>query len=79
MRTILLLLIMFIQSCTKENCDLEYYPSPPRLEPYHVEYGDYNVKYVYICINGYNEVYNYYVSGDCWELDYSQNYNYDCQ
>lgn len=79
MRTILLLLIMFIQSCTKENCDLEYYPSPPRLEPYHVEYGDYNVKYVYICINGYNEVYNYYVSGDCWELNYSQNYNYDCQ
>ena len=68
MRIILLLLIMFIQSCTKENCDLEYYPSPPRLEPYYVEYGDYNVKYVYICINGYNEVYNYYVSGDRdWE------------
>ena len=79
MRIILLLLIMFFTSCTKENCDINYYPSPPRLDPYHADYGDTNVRYVYVCVNGYNEIYNYYISGDCWELDYSQDYNYNCK
>jgi hypothetical protein len=78
MRIILLLLIMFFTSCTKENCDISYYPSPPKLDPYHAEYGDNYVKYIFVCVNGYNEVYNYYISGDCWELDYSQDYNFNC-
>jgi len=55
MRTILLLVLLFI-SCDTDNCDLSEYPSSPLNEPYAVEYGDDWVKYTYICVDGFNEI-----------------------
>jgi len=42
-------------SCELDNCDLSEYPSSPVSETYHAEYGDDWVKYVYVCVDGYNE------------------------
>jgi len=80
MRTILYTLILFTLFSCSDNCDISHYPSAPFInEPYHAEYGDHSVKYIYLCRNGNNnEVYNYYIDSGCWEYYVSYQYNYNC-
>ena len=36
------------------------------------------VKYVYICIDGYNEIWTYRIEQGCWESYRNVEYNYSC-
>tara|TARA_R110001592_G_scaffold31582_3_gene111220 strand:+ start:931 stop:1173 length:243 start_codon:yes stop_codon:yes gene_type:complete len=72
-----ILLAVFI-SCS-DNCDTSYYPSPPYLEPYHAEYGNDWIKYVYLCRDGFsNEIVTYTIVEDCWQRYIEYQYNYLC-
>ena len=75
---LLLLLALTLVNCDTDNCDLSEYPSSPLSEPYAVEYGDDFVKYTYVCIDNYNEIYTYRMVGECWELYLNTQYNSRC-
>lgn len=75
---LLLLLSLTLVNCDTDNCDLSEYPSSPLSEPYAVEYGDDFVKYTYVCIDNYNEIYTYRMVGECWELYLDTQYNSRC-
>ncbi len=72
------LMILFL-SCNDDLCDLENYPDSPLNMPYNVDYGEGYIRYTYICINGYNEVWNYEVVNGCWETYVVTEYNYSCE
>jgi hypothetical protein len=79
MKTLLKLLMAICLLGCQDNCDLSHYPSPPYSAPYHVEYSDGWVKYIYICYDGsYNEIITYQVVGGCWEALRSTQYNINC-
>ena len=74
------IVILLLLSCKSENCDLEYYPSPPYGNP---DYTDYYapdaVKYVYVCYSGsFNRIVTYQIVGECWEMYYDDEYNLNC-
>ena len=77
---ILTLLLLLNISCQRQDCDLEYYPSPPYGNPDHTDYYDpQGVKYVYMCYSGsYNRIVDYQVVGDCWEMFTEEEYNLNC-
>ena len=74
----IILILILLNSCDTDNCDLSEYPSSPLSEPYAVEYGDDFVKYTYVCIDNYNEIYTYKMVGECWELYLNTQYNSRC-
>ena len=82
MRSLLFILTLFLFiSCEEsENCDLNYYPSPPYSYPDDTLYGENQVRYLYVCWNdsGYNRIFTYIVSGDCWELITDDEPNFNC-
>ncbi len=79
MRTLFYTLLLCTLISCEDNCDLSSYPSAPYNEPYHVDYGDNTVRYVYLCRDGYNnEVFNYYIADGCWEYSLSYQYNSNC-
>ncbi len=74
---LLVIFLFFILSC-EDNCDLSEYPSSPLSEPYAVEYGDDWVKYTYVCVDGYNEIWTYIIEQGCWEAYRDTSYNISC-
>lgn len=82
MRSLIFILTFFLFiSCEEsENCDLNYYPSPPYSNPDDTLYGENQVRYLYVCWNdsGYNRIFTYIVSGDCWELITDEEPNFNC-
>ena len=76
----ILTLFLFISCEETENCDLNYYPSPPYSSPDDTLYGENQVRYLYVCWNdsGYNRIFTYIVSGDCWEMYSEDEYNSNC-
>ena len=82
MRSLILIVTLFLFiSCEEtENCDLNYYPSPPYSSPDDTLYGENQVRYLYVCWNdsGYNRIFTYIVSGDCWELITDDEPNFNC-
>ena len=77
-KMLMLLLAGILFSCDTDNCDLSEYPSSPLNEPYAVEYGDDFVKYTYVCIDNYNEIYTYRMEGGCWVAYLNTQYNSRC-
>ena len=70
-KSILFIVALFLFSCKQEqNCDLAYYPQPPYSFPDDTYYSDTMVRYLYVCWNdsGYNKIYSYVMTDDCWEL-----------
>ena len=82
MRSFFLLAFLFlIISCEKQDlCDLSQYPAAPYINPDDTLYGDNQVRYLYVCWNnsGYNRIYTYVISGDCWELIMDEEPNFNC-
>ena len=74
----ILLLALTLVNCDTDNCDLSEYPSSPLSEPYAVEYGDDFVKYTYVCIDGFNQIWTYRMEGGCWEAYTDTQYNSRC-
>jgi len=80
MKKIFIVLLMILSlSCDNDLCDPENYPDSPLNMPHHVDYGDDYVRYTYVCINGYNEVWNYEIVNGCWETYVLTEYNYLCE
>jgi len=78
MKKLIILILLLLNSCDTDNCDLSEYPSSPLSEPYAVQYGDDWVEYTYVCIDGYNEIYTYRIVDGCWEMYLNTQYNYQC-
>ena len=77
-KMLMLLLAGILFSCDTDNCDLSEYPSSPLSEPFAVEYGDDFVKYTYVCIDNYNEIYTYRMESGCWVAYLDTQYNSRC-
>ena len=41
-------------------------------------YGDDWVKYIYVCVEGYNEIWTFRIEQGCWESYRDVEYNYSC-
>ena len=85
MRTLFFIAVFFLfVSCEQtENCDLNYYPSPPYSNPDDTLFGNNQVRYLYVCWNdsGYNKATFTYVefSGDCLgKLIVDEDPNFNC-
>ena len=80
-KSILFIVALFLFSCKQEqNCDLAYYPQPPYSFPDDTYYSDTMVRYLYVCWNdsGYNKIYSYVMTDDCWELIVDEEPNFNC-
>ena len=40
--------------------------------------GDDWVKYIYVCVDGYNEIWTFRIEQGCWESYRDVEYNYSC-
>ena len=78
MRLSFLLCVILLFSCDTDNCDLSEYPTSPLSNPYHAVYGDDWVKYIYVCVDGYNEIWTFRIEQGCWESYRDVEYNYSC-
>ena len=80
MRLFVLIIFLFLSlSCEKENCDLEYFPSPPFGAPDDTIYYESSVRYLYVCnSSGFNRIIAYEIVGECWEMYIEDEYNSNC-
>ena len=75
----LIIIFFLFLSCNKENCDLNYFPSPPYGNPDDTIYSGNSVRYLYVCYSSnYNKVITYEIVGECWEMYTDDEYNLNC-
>lgn len=80
MRLLFIFTLLFISCEQQDLCDLNYYPNPPYVNPDDTIYGETYVRYLYVCFNegGYNKIYTYTMTKECWSVNAEYDYNLNC-